>query len=91
MCSSDLVAGAYFLSTLMAMPVLLYLLWTTLACRAERRVDPAIAVRFAAAYLLLLFLYVRPVAAILGHAPPAAAGLPAAQDSEAQSNASAPQ
>lgn len=51
------VAGAYFLSTLMATPVLLYLLWTTLEHRATRGFDVTLAIRFAGAYILLLFMY----------------------------------
>ena len=51
------VAANYFLSTLMAMPLLLYLLWTTVAERADRMVDASLAVRFGAVYVLLLFIY----------------------------------
>ena len=51
------VAGAYFLSTLMATPVLLYLLWTTVEHHSTRRFDPPLAFRFAGAYVLLLFMY----------------------------------
>lgn len=51
------VAGAYFLSTLMATPVLLYLVWTTVEYRPRRVLDAALAVRFGAAYVLLLLIY----------------------------------
>lgn len=51
------VAGAYFLSTLMATPALLYLLWVTVEHRPRRFLDAALAVRFAAAYVLLLLIY----------------------------------
>ena len=51
------VAGAYFLSTLMSIPVLLYLLWTTVAHRPQRWLDASLAVRFGSAYVLLLFIY----------------------------------
>ena len=42
------VASNYFLSTLMAMPVLLYLVWTTVQERADRMLDASLAVRFGA-------------------------------------------
>jgi hypothetical protein len=51
------VAANYFLSTLMATPVLLYLLWTTVEVRASRLFDPVLGIQFAAAYVLLLFIY----------------------------------
>jgi len=51
------VAGAYFLSTLMATPILLYLLWTTVACRSQRLLDAGLAIRFGSAYVLLLLIY----------------------------------
>lgn len=51
------IAGAYFLSTLMSTPVLLYLLWTTVAHRSQRWLDASLAVRFGSAYVLLLFIY----------------------------------
>lgn len=51
------VAGAYFLSTLMSIPILLYLLWTTVAFRPQRWLDGPVAVRFGSAYVLLLFIY----------------------------------
>ena len=51
------VAANYFLSTLMATPVVLYLLWTTVEVRARKLVDLPVAVRFGAAYVLLLFIY----------------------------------
>ena len=51
------VAANYFLSTLMAMPILLYLLWTTIQERATRIVDISMAARFGAPYILLLFIY----------------------------------
>jgi hypothetical protein len=51
------VAGAYFLSTLMSAPVLLYLLWTTVTARPRRWLEVPLAVRFGSAYVLLLFIY----------------------------------
>ena len=52
------VAGNYFLSTLMSLPVLLHLLWTTAGERSGRRLlDFSLALRFGAHYVLLLFLY----------------------------------
>ena len=51
------VAGAYFLSTLMATPVFLYLVRTTVERRPAGRFDAPLAIRFAAAYILLLFMY----------------------------------
>ena len=51
------VTANYFLSTLLATPVVLYLLWTTVEMRARRALDIPIAIRFAAAYVLLLFIY----------------------------------
>jgi hypothetical protein len=52
------VAGNYFLSTLMSLPVLLHLLWTTVAGSSGRGLlDPWLALRFWAHYVLLLFLY----------------------------------
>jgi hypothetical protein len=51
------VVANYFLSTLMATPMLLYLLWTTVDVRARRVVDLPLAVQFAAAYVLLFFIY----------------------------------
>ena len=51
------VASAYFLSTLMSMPILLYLLWTTVAYRPQRWLDVPVAIRFGSAYVLLLFIY----------------------------------
>jgi hypothetical protein len=51
------VVGAYFLSTLMATPILLYLLWTTVEYRAQRVLDAGLAIRFGSAYVLLLLMY----------------------------------
>jgi hypothetical protein len=51
------VAGAYFLSTLMSTPILLYLLWTTVSIRPPRLLDVELAIRFGSAYVLLLFMY----------------------------------
>jgi hypothetical protein len=51
------VAASYFLSTLMATPVLLYLLWTTVTYRPQRLLDAGLAIRFASSYILLLFMY----------------------------------
>jgi hypothetical protein len=52
------VAGNYYLSTMLATPVLMHLLWTTVSERAERHVpDPGLVTRFGAHYVLLLFLY----------------------------------
>ena len=51
------IASNYFLSTLMAMPILLYLVWTTVSCRPSRFVDTGVAIRFGSAYVLLLFVY----------------------------------
>ena len=51
------VAGAYFLSTLMSMPILLYLLWKTVSCRSQRLVDAGAVIQFGSAYVLLLFIY----------------------------------
>jgi hypothetical protein len=47
----------YFLSTLMGMPVLLFLLWTTVEARPRRAVDTSLVIQFASAYLLLFFIY----------------------------------
>ena len=51
------IANGYFLSTLMSIPILLYLLWTTVVYRPQRWLDAALAVRFGSAYVLLLFIY----------------------------------
>ena len=66
------IVGAYYLSTLMSMPILLYLVWMTISngsqgsqgshgSGASRKflgfLDVGLAVRFAGAYILLLFLY----------------------------------
>lgn len=51
------VAGAYFLSTLMSLPVVLYLVWTTVCARPTRIADGALALRFGSGYILLLLLY----------------------------------
>ena len=51
------MATAYFLSTLMSLPILLYLLWTTVVFRPQRWLDAPLAVRFGSAYVLLLFIY----------------------------------
>ena len=50
------VAAGYSLSTLMAMPVLLWLLWITVEERTGRTVDAALARQFSAAYVLLLLI-----------------------------------
>jgi hypothetical protein len=52
------ITGSSFLSTLMSLPILLHLIWTTVALRAGllTRGVP-MAVRFGVAYVLLLFLY----------------------------------
>ena len=51
------VAGAYFLSTLMSTPALLYLLWITVSSRPARLLDVPMMIRFASVDLLLLFIY----------------------------------
>ena len=52
------VAGNYFLSTLFSLPVALHLVWTTTAFRARGRAGViALAMRFGAHYVLLLFAY----------------------------------
>jgi len=52
------VEGNYFLSTLMALPVLLHLLWITAGERPGRRlVDPPLVIHFWAHHVLLVFLY----------------------------------
>jgi hypothetical protein len=51
------VAGAYFLSTLMSLPVVLFLLWTTISSKPQRWLDAATAVKFGCCYLLLLQIY----------------------------------
>jgi hypothetical protein len=52
------VEGNYFLSTLMSLPVLLHLLWSTASGRPGRRLlDLSLVVRFGAHYVLLLFMY----------------------------------
>ena len=52
------IAGSYYLSTLLSLPVLLHLLWTTAGERSGRRLlDFSLALRFGAHYVLLLFLY----------------------------------
>ena len=65
------VAGAYFLSTLMSTPILLYLLWTTVSHRSPRLPDVGLAIRFGSAYVLLLFMY--PFLLFVGLATQAAA------------------
>jgi hypothetical protein len=49
--------GEYFLSTLMSLPVAISLVCATVATAPARRFDAPLAVRCAAAYVLLLFLY----------------------------------
>lgn len=51
------IFGEYFLSTLMAAPVVLFLLWITVDLRATRRVDAEAVIPVASGYVLLLFLY----------------------------------
>ncbi len=51
------IFGQYFLSTLMSMPIVLLLVWTTAVRRPSRPFDAALALPYAAAYVLLLFLY----------------------------------
>jgi hypothetical protein len=52
------VAGNYFLSTLMSVPVLLHLIWMTVGCGTSHRwLDVRLLARFGAHYVLLLFLY----------------------------------
>lgn len=67
------VFGQYFLSTLMSTPVALLLAWMTLASRPSRRLDAGLALRWAGAYVLLLFLY--PLLLAVGIAAQAAAVL----------------
>jgi hypothetical protein len=54
---SRYIFGNYFLSTLMSVPVVLYLGWRSLEVRPTRVVDAAAAPALAAAWVLLLFLY----------------------------------
>jgi hypothetical protein len=52
------VAGNYFLSTLLTVPILLNLLWITItSVEGRRRVDLPLALCFAAHYVLLLLTY----------------------------------
>ena len=51
------VSAGYFLSTLMSTPILLYLLWTTVAYRPQHWLDAPLAIRFGSAYVLLLIIY----------------------------------
>lgn len=52
------IAGNYFLSTLMSLPVLLHLVWLTSGEERDGRViEPWLALAFAAHYTLLLLLY----------------------------------
>ena len=51
------IFGQYFLSTLMSTPVTLFLVWTTVSHRPSKLCDVAAAIRYATAYVLLLFLY----------------------------------
>jgi hypothetical protein len=58
------LSAAYALSTLMAIPVFLYLARATLLSRPQRWCDPSLAVGFTAAYVLLWFL--DPMASVVG-------------------------
>lgn len=51
------IAGAYYLSTLMSLPVFLYLLWTTVSLRPVWSFKLPVLIRYIGAYVLLLFLY----------------------------------
>ena len=51
------VTGAYFLSTMMSMPVLLFLLFKTAAYHSSRLLDNRAVLQFGSAYVLLLFMY----------------------------------
>jgi hypothetical protein len=51
------IAGNYFLSTLMSMPVVLFLLWTAVSYRPSKLVDAGLIARLCCAYLLLLLIY----------------------------------
>jgi hypothetical protein len=47
----------YFLSTLMAMPILLFLVWRTVEMRPKRALEPSLVIQFGSAYVLLFFIY----------------------------------
>jgi hypothetical protein len=50
--------GCYFLSTMMALPVFLHLVWLTALDRSDRRlIDPRLWLRFTPHYALLFLLY----------------------------------
>jgi hypothetical protein len=52
------VLGSYYLSTMMALPVFLHLVWLTASDRSDRRLlDPRLWLRFTPHYALLLLLY----------------------------------
>jgi len=53
------VAGSYFLSTLLSLPILLHLMWVTIRESGQRRIADLLwlALRIGAHYVLLLFLY----------------------------------
>jgi hypothetical protein len=52
------VLGSYYLSTMMALPVFLHLIWLTASDRSDRRlIDPWLWLRFTPHYALLLLLY----------------------------------
>lgn len=80
------IAGAYFLSTVMALPVLLCLLKWTVSGRVDRALAPTTIVRFGSAYLLLLLIY--PFLLLMGVvAQGAAIGLMALERSRAGAGA----
>jgi hypothetical protein len=51
------LAAAYFISTFMALPVLLFLVWSTVSCASRRLLDVGLWLRFGTAYVLLLLIY----------------------------------
>ena len=52
------VAGSYFISTMMAVPVLMHLVWVTVSDRSDRRIfDPRLSLRLLPHYVVLLLLY----------------------------------
>lgn len=52
------VLGCYYVSTMMALPVFLHLVWLTASDRSDRRpFDPRLCLRFTPHYALLLLLY----------------------------------
>jgi hypothetical protein len=51
------IVGEYFLSSVMALPVFLFLMWRTVRHVPARPLDRAVAIEYLAGYVLLLMLY----------------------------------